>query len=68
MDCLYNLQIYVIDKLYFPYFCSVEDLMLAVRENANGPRREVILHIKIGYICRRGGIIVGKKCSTGPRI
>ena len=34
---------------FFPYSCSIENYILAVGENADGPRRQVVLHILKGH-------------------
>lgn len=52
----------------FPYPCSVENYILAVREYTDRPRRQVILRISKGHFCRRFRIIICKECSTSSRL
>lgn len=52
-------------KSLFPYPCCVKNCSFAVRKNADGPRRQMILLILKCHSCRRFCVIVCKKCSTG---
>jgi len=51
-----------------PHPCSVKNSGFAVRKDADGPRRKIIVHPIKSYFKKILSIIVGKKCSTISRV